>query len=66
MCFRFYVPLLLLFCFILPTIIPVYFWNETYVNAFFTSTMLRYIFTLNMTWLVNSAAHIWGKRPYDA
>ncbi|KAE9544446.1 hypothetical protein AGLY_001625 [Aphis glycines] len=61
----FYVPLLLLICFFLPTIIPVYFWNETYVNAFFT-TMLRYIFTLNMTWLVNSAAHIWGQRPYDA
>ncbi|VVC27061.1 Acyl-CoA desaturase [Cinara cedri] len=62
----FYIPLLLLLCFIIPTILPVYFWNETYCNAFFVSTMLRYIFTLNMTWLVNSAAHIWGNRPYDA
>lgn len=66
LCSRFYVPLLLLLCFYLPTIVPVYLWNETYMNAFFISTMLRYIFTLNMTWLVNSAAHIWGNRPYDA
>jgi len=62
----FYIPLLLLLCFYLPTVIPVYCWGETYCNAFFTATMLRYIFTLNMTWLVNSAAHIWGNRPYDA
>jgi len=66
MYFRFYIPLLLLLCFYLPTVIPVYFWNETYINSFFTATMLRYVFTLNMTWLVNSAAHIWGNRPYDA
>lgn len=61
-----YGPLLLLICFYIPTIIPVYTWNESYRNAFFVATMLRYIFTLNMTWLVNSAAHIWGNRPYDA
>jgi len=63
---KLYIPLLLLLCFFFPTIIPVYFWNETYINAFFIPTMLRYIFTINMTWLVNSAAHIWGNRPYDA
>ncbi|XP_065204291.1 acyl-CoA Delta-9 desaturase-like [Planococcus citri] len=27
--------------------------------------MLRYTWTLNMTWLVNSAAHMWGNKPYD-
>lgn len=27
--------------------------------------ILRYCFTLHMTWLVNSAAHMFGNRPYD-
>lgn len=54
-----------LLCFILPTIIPVICWNETWMNAYFVPTVLRYIFTLNMTWLVNSAAHLFGNKPYD-
>ncbi|XP_043273753.1 acyl-CoA Delta-9 desaturase-like isoform X2 [Venturia canescens] len=52
-------------CFILPTVIPVYMWNESWSNAFFVSTVFRYVFTLNMTWLVNSAAHLFGNKPYD-
>ncbi|OXK02895.1 hypothetical protein CDL44_28965, partial [Escherichia coli] len=28
-------------------------------------TVLRYIFSLNGTFLVNSAAHLWGYKPYD-
>lgn len=27
--------------------------------------MLRYVASLHVTWLVNSAAHCWGYRPYD-
>lgn len=27
--------------------------------------MLRYVMNLNATFLVNSAAHIWGNKPYD-
>jgi len=23
------------------------------------------LFSLNFTWSVNSAAHLWGSRPYD-
>lgn len=52
-------------CFILPTVIPVYFWNESWINAFFVATLFRYTFILNVTWLVNSAAHKWGGKPYD-
>lgn len=60
--YRFLMPLL---CFIMPTVVPVYCWNETWTNAWFVSTVLRYVFTLNMTWLVNSAAHLFGNKPYD-
>ncbi|CAB3380398.1 Hypothetical predicted protein [Cloeon dipterum] len=26
---------------------------------------MRYVISLNATWLVNSAAHMWGNRPYE-
>ncbi|XP_054724780.1 acyl-CoA desaturase-like [Uloborus diversus] len=62
---RFYLPLVLLCCFVFPTFVPVYFWKESWLNAFLIPTLFRYCFTLNQTWLVNSAAHMWGSRPYD-
>ena len=49
----------------MPTIVPAYFWGESYTHAYFVAAMLRYVFTLHMTWLVNSAAHFYGYRPYD-
>lgn len=57
--------LVLLLCFILPTMVPVIFWNETWTNAWLFPTCFRYVFVLNITWCVNSVAHIWGNRPYD-
>lgn len=62
---RFYMPLMITTCFVLPAVIPWYFWGETLWNAYFVCSLTRYCFTLNMTWLVNSAAHMWGSRPYD-
>lgn len=61
---KYYLFLMPAFCFILPTIAPMYFWGETFKNAFFVN-LFRYCFTLNCTWLVNSAAHMWGDKPYD-
>ncbi|XP_043479028.1 acyl-CoA Delta-9 desaturase isoform X2 [Leptopilina heterotoma] len=54
----------ILCCFIIPTIIPVYLWNEEWYYAIF-SQIARYAISLNFTWSVNSAAHIWGSKPYD-
>lgn len=62
---KYYMRLVLLMCIILPTIIPVYFWGESFKNAFFVAALFRYTFVLNVTWLVNSAAHKWGDKPYD-
>ncbi|XP_051161066.1 acyl-CoA Delta-9 desaturase-like [Leptopilina boulardi] len=50
--------------FIIPIIIPIYFWNETLYYSI-TMSLLRYAYTLNCTWSVNSAAHMWGYKPYD-
>lgn len=55
----------ILFCFILPSLVPMYLWDETWYNAFMSQAVIRYVLSLNFTWLVNSAAHIWGNRPYD-
>lgn len=62
---KYYMILMPLACFIFPTIVPVYFWGETWTNAWFVATLFRWTFILNVTWLVNSAAHAWGGKPYD-
>lgn len=62
---KYYKTLAIFFCFIMPTIVPVLLWNESVSNAYFISGILRYVFTLHATWLVNSVAHMWGFKPYD-
>ncbi|KAK9504999.1 hypothetical protein O3M35_009156 [Rhynocoris fuscipes] len=62
---KYFIPLKILFCFIIPWAVPVYFWNESSLTAFLGLNVLRYAITLNGTWSVNSWAHIWGTKPYD-
>lgn len=62
---KFYVPLVALCCFILPTVVPYVFFGQSMYNAYFVAAILRYVLLLHATWLVNSAAHMWGWRPYD-
>ncbi|XP_023308767.1 acyl-CoA Delta-9 desaturase-like [Lucilia cuprina] len=62
---KYYMILMPLLCFLLPTIIPMYGWNESFINSWFVATMFRWCFVLNVTWLVNSAAHKFGGKPYD-
>lgn len=61
---KYYLILMPLVCFVLPVITPMYFWGETFSNAWFVN-LLRYTVTLNATWCVNSLAHFFGGRPYD-
>lgn len=62
---RIYVPFVVVMCFIMPTLVPYYFWGESMTVAFYVAAMMRYTLTLHSTWLVNSAAHMWGQKPYD-
>ncbi|CAH1990711.1 unnamed protein product [Acanthoscelides obtectus] len=48
----------------IPAHIPWYFWGENWWVTWYV-TIFRYTLSLNFTWLVNSAAHIWGTKPYD-
>ena len=44
---KFYIPLVLVFCFIIPTLVPVYAFNESVSNALFTCVFLRYCYILH-------------------
>ncbi|XP_041645067.1 stearoyl-CoA desaturase b isoform X2 [Cheilinus undulatus] len=62
---RHYKLSVVILCFLVPTLVPWYFWGESLAVGYFVPGLLRYAVILNATWLVNSAAHIWGNRPYD-
>jgi stearoyl-CoA desaturase (delta-9 desaturase) len=62
---RHYALLSLVFSVLLPILIPCYFWNENLVTAYIFLVVFRLMTTLHSTWLVNSAAHLWGSRNYD-
>ncbi|KAK9884982.1 hypothetical protein WA026_009213 [Henosepilachna vigintioctopunctata] len=62
---KYYLILMPLLCFVFPTFVPWYYWNENFWNSWYIAGVLRYTISLNITWLVNSAAHIWGMKPYD-
>lgn len=59
-----YIKLVILCSLILPTLAPMYLWNENLQNAYFLNT-LRHILSVHFTGLINSAAHMWGSKPYN-
>ncbi|XP_050685261.1 acyl-CoA Delta-9 desaturase-like isoform X1 [Leptidea sinapis] len=54
----------LLFCFLLPAVLPVLLFGETWTISIL-AVLVRYLLTLNFTWSVNSFAHLYGFKPYD-
>uniref|UniRef100_A0AAY5KGW5 stearoyl-CoA 9-desaturase n=1 Tax=Esox lucius TaxID=8010 RepID=A0AAY5KGW5_ESOLU len=62
---KYYKISVVLMCFTVPTLVPWYLWGENFWVSYFVPGLLRYAVVLNSTWLVNSAAHMWGNRPYD-
>merc|ERR1711970_1251782 len=61
---RNYIPCFLTFGFVIPTLIPHFLWGESLLTAYFMA-VFRYVTVLHITWLVNSAAHFFGNKPYD-
>ncbi|CAH2085623.1 unnamed protein product [Euphydryas editha] len=62
---KYYYYLYFLFAVFIPVAVPYYYFGESFKNAFLVCYMFRYVIQLNGTWLVNSAAHLYGTRPYD-
>ncbi|EEZ98125.1 acyl-CoA desaturase 1 isoform X2 [Tribolium castaneum] len=57
--------LYIIFAIGIPIAIPIYGWNESFTNSLFISYFGRYILQLHATWLINSATHLYGTKPYD-
>lgn len=51
---------------VVPIGVPVYFWRESLFIAFLGCYVMRYTLQLHGVWLVNSAAHMFGHRQYNA
>lgn len=62
---KYFIPLKILIAFVLPTIIPPLVWGASWKMSFIVICVVKYVILLNCTWSVNSAAHIWGNRPFD-
>ncbi|XP_014279957.1 acyl-CoA Delta-9 desaturase [Halyomorpha halys] len=62
---NYFIPLKIIIAFIIPTIIPPLVWGESWKMTFLMVCVVKYVFLLNSTWSVNSAAHIWGNKPFD-
>ncbi|KAJ8718942.1 hypothetical protein PYW07_016498 [Mythimna separata] len=62
---KYYYPLYFFLALFIPMWVPVHFFGEHWLDSLFFCYFFRYVFSLNATWLVNSAAHLYGTRPYD-
>ncbi|GAB1867762.1 Acyl-CoA Delta(11) desaturase [Camponotus japonicus] len=61
---KYYPPIMLSLCFVLPILVPVYIWNETWIVSI-GATIIRYLYVSHASSAVNSFAHLWGTRPYN-
>lgn len=62
---KYYPILMLIFCFVIPTFVPMYFWGETFKNSLLVPGFFRYIVVLHASWLIASYAHSFGVKPFD-
>ncbi|XP_029674735.1 (11Z)-hexadec-11-enoyl-CoA conjugase-like isoform X2 [Formica exsecta] len=61
---KWYSYLALFLSIVVPTIVPWWGWGENLWYAWHW-TVTKYCINLNITWSVNSAAHMWGVKPFD-
>ncbi|XP_030369653.1 stearoyl-CoA desaturase 5 [Scaptodrosophila lebanonensis] len=62
---KYYIPLFALCSIVLPVMVPWYFWQESLWMSFWINFNMRFCWTLNVAFFVNSVAHMWGRKPYD-
>lgn len=62
---KYYFVIMPICCFILPALFPYFLLGSSLEVCFFLCSMTRYALSLHGTWLVNSAAHFYGMKPYD-
>ncbi|XP_026732864.1 acyl-CoA Delta(11) desaturase-like [Trichoplusia ni] len=61
---KYYFHVVFIICYMVPTYIPTL-WGEEAWTAFFVAGVLRHLVSVHTISLINSAAHIYGTKPYD-
>ena len=61
---KFYPIIVPFVCFLLPIMLSVNFFGENFSTALYVN-MARYMFTLHITWSINSVSHIYGDKPFE-
>ncbi|XP_053945173.1 acyl-CoA Delta-9 desaturase [Anastrepha ludens] len=62
---KYYFVVMPICCFVIPALFPYFVMGSSLQVCFFVCSMARYALSLHGTWLVNSAAHFYGMRPYE-
>lgn len=62
---KYYLRLVMIISVVIPTLIPWLCWGETLKASFFLASVFRYVVSLHGAWLINSAAHLYGMKPFD-
>lgn len=62
---RFYVPLVIIFAFVIPTLIPHYCWGENLIDSFLAAGCGKSCLVITIHGLLGSVSHMWGNRPYS-
>lgn len=62
---KYYLIMMPLLAFLFPTVLAHHVFGLTYWYSFVSFGVLRYVMSLHITWLINSAAHTFGNRPFD-
>lgn len=62
---KYYLIMMPILGFLFPMVLGRYIFGMTYWYCFVTVGVLRYVVSLHFTWLINSAAHMFGNRPFD-
>ncbi len=59
---KFYIPLVIIFGLIFPTLTPFILWRENILTAFLICCCFRTVVVLHHLFTVNSVAHFWGDK----
>lgn len=61
---KYFLILMPLIAFVIPAVVPFYFWGES-LNVAYHTNVFRYIICIHSAFMINSWAHIYGNKPYD-
>ncbi|XP_055381758.1 uncharacterized protein LOC129612239 [Condylostylus longicornis] len=62
---KYYYVIMPLIGFVFPAVSAYYIWGYPFEHCFLICSLLKWLYVLNVSFFVNSAAHLWGTKPYE-